>query len=157
MMIKSGYQEGLYYHGGSPAPTDELEEQLRLLLRKNHGVGILGGTYAPGYPLYIVSELTIQMLCYSSAAEFEEATGNRMAGLICGDYSQEDFGALEGACELFLRGKNDPLWVRLVKQDAVLPDGTRLWLASVCDIDALYQKELQVSRVTMEKERQIGI
>ena len=153
MMIKSGYQEGLYYQSGSPAPTDALEEQLRLL-RKNHGVGILGGSYAPGYPLCMASELTIHMLGYSSAAEFEEATGNRMASLICGDYSPEDFGALEGACELFLRGKTDLLWVRLLKQDALLPDGTRLWLASVCDMDALYQKELQVSRITMEKERQ---
>ena len=155
MMIKSGYQEGLYYQSGSLIPTDALEEQLRLLLRKNHGVGILGGSYGAGYPLCMVSELTVQMLGYSSAAEFEEATGNRMSGLICGsDYSEEAFGALEGACELFLRGKTDHLWVRLLKQDALLPDGTRLWLASVCDMDALYQKELQVSRITREKERQ---
>ena len=48
MMIKSGYQEGLYYQQGFPAPTEALEEQLRALLRENHGVGILGGSYSYG-------------------------------------------------------------------------------------------------------------
>ena len=156
MMIKSGYQEGLYYQQGFPAPTEALEEQLRALLRENHGVGILGGSYENGFPLCMVSELALQMLGYSTFAEMEEATGNCMAGLICSsDYSEEGFAALTGECELFLRGKEENRWVRLVKRDAVFPGvDKKLWIASVCDMDALYQKELQVNQMTMEKRRQ---
>lgn len=156
MMIKSGYQEGLYYRQGFPAPTEALEEQLRALLRENHGVGILGGSYENGFPLCMVSELALQMLGYSTFAEMEEATGNCMAGLICSsDYSEEGFAALTGECELFLRGKEENRWVRLVKRDAVFPGvDKKLWIASVCDMDALYQKELQVNQMTMEKRRQ---
>ena len=40
----------------------------------------------------MVSELTMQMLGYDSAAEFEKTTGNCMAGLVSReDYSEKEF------------------------------------------------------------------
>ena len=83
MMIKSGYEEGLYREERLGIPTQELDAQIRALLRENHGVGILGGYFEPGLPLCIVSELTVQMLGYSDAAELQAATGSCMAGLVC--------------------------------------------------------------------------
>ena len=52
----------------------------------------IGGYYEHGFPLCMVSELTMQMLGYDSAAEFEKTTGNCMAGLVSReDYSEKEF------------------------------------------------------------------
>ena len=140
MMIKSGYQEGLFYQSDLPVTTTELEGLIRSLLSENHGVGILGGYYEEGLPICIVSELTMQMLGYTSAADFESATHNRLFDLICNNtYSVSDFAALTGARELHLLAKAGVLWVRIVKRDVTGADGRRMWLASICDMEALYQ------------------
>lgn len=154
MMIKSSYQEGLYHQDGFDLSAGSTEDDIRLLLSQNHGVGILGGYYDRRLPLCMVSELTMQMLGYGSAEEFEKATGNCMAGLVSGSWSEAEFSALDGACEMYLRGRGKDLRVRLVKHNAAPVSGRRLWLASVCDMDALYQKELQVTRITQEKRQQ---
>ena len=140
MMIKSGYQEGLFYQSDLPVTTTELEGLIRSLLSENHGVGILGGYYEEGLPICIVSELTMQMLGYTSAADFESATHNRLFDLICNNtYSVSDFAALTGARELHLLAKAGVLWVRIVKRDVTGADGRRMWRASICDMEALYQ------------------
>ncbi len=154
MMIKSSYQEGLYHQDGFDLSAGSMEDEICLLLSQNHGVGILGGYYDRRLPLCMVSELTMQMLGYGSAEEFEKATGNCMAGLVSGGWSEAEFSALDGACEMYLRGRGKDLRVRLVKHNAAPVSGRRLWLASVCDMDALYQKELQVARITQEKRQQ---
>ena len=51
MMIKSGYQEGLFYQSDLPVTTAELEGLIRSLLSENHGVGILGGYYEEVLPI----------------------------------------------------------------------------------------------------------
>ena len=144
-MIKSGYEEGLYREEGLSIPTQELDAQIRALLRENHGVGILGGYFEPGLPLCIVSELTVQMLGYSDAAELQAATGNCMAGLVCEeDYDEAHLRSLSGVCSLHLRAKGGSmLWVHLLKRD--LPgSGRPMWLASVCDKDALYRASAEI-------------
>ena len=141
-MIKSGYLESIYYRDGLIHKTSELEDSIRKLLTENHGVGILGGTYDDGFPLCMVSELTVQMLGYVSDKDFEEATGGKMSALIKGHLSAADFEALDGDCEVSLYSKSGELWVRLVKRDFDI-DGEKMWIASVCDTDALYKKSQQ--------------
>lgn len=152
-MKECSYQDRLYYPEDFSGDIGEMERQIRVLLRENHGVGILGGYYRPGLPLCLVSELTIELLGYDSAEEFEQATGNCMAGLVQdAQYSEEEFTGRPGVFILHLRGKSGPLWARLVKSGtAVDPgDGQRIWLASVCDMDALYRKERQFDRFLTE-------
>ena len=153
MMFESGYQEPLFVVDGQSV-TDRLQENIPALLRENHGVGIIGGLYAPELPICLISELAVKMLGYESAAEFESACGNSMASLLYENkFTTDQFVAFSGSEETHLRGKNGSLWVRLVKRD--VPDGDRkMWLVSVCDMDALYQKELLVNQIMFEKRRQ---
>ena len=153
-MIRSGYQEGLYYREGLPVAVGEVEQSIRALLRENHGVGILGGFYEPDAPLCMVSELTVQMLGYASAEEFEQATENSLTGLLRGsDCTAERFCAESGSFEIYLRGREKKLWVRIVKRDRELSGGRRMWLASVCNVDALYQKEQEVHHIIEDRHR----
>ena len=151
-MTKSSYQEGLYYWGTFQIETDEVEQQILTLLCENHGVGIIGGYYEKDLPFCMVSDLTMQMLGYASAEEFERATGGCLAGLVKKeDYAEMDFSKPSDVYGLHLRGVQKDLWVQMMKREVVLSSGQKIWLASVCNMDALYQKELQVSRMTEDR------
>ena len=151
-MTKSSYQEGLYYWGTFQIETDEVEQQILTLLCENHGVGIIGGYYEKDLPFCMVSDLTMQMLGYASAEEFERATGGCLAGLVKKeDYAEMDFSKPSDVYGLHLRGVQKDLWVRMMKREVVLSSGQKIWLASVCNMDALYQKELQVTRMTEDR------
>ena len=151
-MTKSNYQEGLYYWGTFQIETDEVEQQILTLLCENHGVGIIGGYYEKDLPFCMVSDLTMQMLGYVSAEEFERATGGCLAGLVKKeDYAEMDFSKPSDVYGLHLRGVQKDLWVQMMKREVVLSSGQKIWLASVCNMDALYQKELQVTRMTEDR------
>ena len=154
-MINSGYREGLYYQDNFHISTSEVETPIRALLGENHGVGILGGHPGSDFPIDLVSELTVRMLGYDSPEEFETATGNCMAGLVSNwEAVKTALSAPECTLEMYLKGKNKNLWVRIVKRNVTIPTGEELWLASVCDMDALYQKGLLVNRMAVENHRQ---
>ena len=153
MMLESGYQEPLFLQK-TQALTEALQGSIPALLRENHGVGIIGGYYEPGLPICLISELAVKMLGYASAAEFEAASQNSMARLLYNNkFSEDQFIALDGSEETHLHAKDKALWVRIVKRD-VEDQGRKLWLLSVCDMDALYEKELLVNQIMFEKRRQ---
>ena len=153
-MIKDSYKEGMFYREDFDGYSADLGDSIRSLLDENHGVGIIGGYYKKDFPLCMVSELTLRMLGYGGDGEFEQNTGCCMTGLVFGEIPDEMFAASDGEYILRLKGKNNNVWTRIVKHDAVLKSGMRIWLASVCDMDALYQKELQVSRITNDKKQE---
>ena len=153
MMLESSYLEPLFLQEGQSV-TEALQRNIPVLLRENHGVGIIGGCYEPGLPIQLISELAVRMLGYASIDEFTSATKNSMSALLYADkLSEEEFAALSKPEETHLRTKKGSLWVRIVKRD-VDDRGSILWLISICDMDALYQKELLVDQAMFEKRRQ---
>ena len=151
-MTKSSYQEGLYYWGSFQIETAEVEQEILTLLCENHGVGIIGGYYEKDFPFCMVSDLTMQMLGYTSAEEFEGVTGGCLAGLVKKeDYAGIDFFKPSDVFGLHLRGRQKDLWVRMMKREVTLSSGQKIWLASVCNMDALYQKEIQVNRMIEDR------
>lgn len=152
-MLESGYQEPLFIEE-SEHITTKLQESIPALLRENHGVGIIGGHYGAGLPITMISELAVKMLGYSSSEEFEKATKNSMSALLYENkLSSEQFAKLSDSEETHLRAKQGSLWVRIVKKD-IEDQGCKMWLISICDMDALYQKELLVNQIMFEKRRQ---
>lgn len=153
MMLESGYQEPLFVQENQPI-TKKLQESIPALLRENHGVGIIGGHYGEDLPICLISELAVKMLGYGSSAEFEKATQCSMSALLYQNkLSDGQFVKLSGSEETHLRAKGGSLWVRLVKRD-IENEGEKIWLLSVCDMDALYQKEVLVNQLMFEKRRQ---
>lgn len=118
-----------------------MEEEIRTLLRENHGVGVIGGYYEKGLPIGLISELAVKMLSYASEAEFYAATGNHLADLFCdNEFSEETFVSLLAPAETHFHAKNGLLWVRLVKRNISVAGKGPMWLVSVCNMDELYQK-----------------
>lgn len=153
MMLESGYQEPLFLQSTQEV-TEKLQESIPALLRENHGVGIVGGYYEEGLPICLISELAVKMLGYDTSEEFEEATQCLMSALLYEKKMSSDaFADIEDSAETHLKGKKESLWVRIVKKD-IVDQGHKMWLISICDMDALYKKELLVDQIMFEKRRQ---
>ncbi len=91
MAIKAYYGEEIYFDGEKNYYlTEPLEEQIRTLLSKNCGVGIIGGTYTAGLPICFISDLTLDMLHYDSIADYEYHTGNRLLSMIAPESREAD-------------------------------------------------------------------
>lgn len=151
-MLKSGYQEPLFV-GKTEDVTEKIQENILELLCENHGVGIIGGYYEDELPIEFISELALKMLGYQTATEFETATENSMIKLLYEDkFSAEQFATFSDCVEIHLRAKNDFLWVRIVKKN-LEDQGRKMWVISICDMDALYKKELLVDQIIFEKRR----
>ena len=152
-MLESSYREPLFVQEDQLV-TEKLQESIPALLRENHGVGIIGGYYEEGLPIRLISELAVKMLGYSSCAAFEAATKNLLTSLLFPKkLSTEQFISLSDPAETHLHAKDGSLWVRIVKKD-IEDQGHKMWLLSICDMDALYQKDLLVNEIMFEKKRQ---
>ena len=153
MMTASGYQEPLFLQEGQIL-TEQLQQSIPALLRENHGVGIIGGDYGTGLPICLISELAVRMLGYESSEEFAAASGCSMSALLYENkFSNDQFISLAGSEETHLRAKSGALWVRIVKKD-IVDQGRKMWLISVCDMNALYQKDILVNQIMFEKRKQ---
>ena len=157
MTIKGYYGEELYFKDETVQKTEFLEQNIRSLLTQNHGVGIIGGLYEPGLPIQFMSGLALDMLEYPSAGEFSRCCGDSLLRLFSTEYggrfTEESFEKLPPVSEKCLITYNGrPLWVRVVKWDEIGNIGERMWLISICDIDAVHKREEQLVRAKEEAE-----
>lgn len=126
-MKKTYYEEGLYLDGEIENFAREEGEQMRALLMKNHGVGIMGGYYEEGLPVCMCSELLVEMLGYASGEEFHALAGG-LVNIICprGNkvFTEEEFKNWAGPMERYMRTREGgALGVRIVKEDQKRSDG----------------------------------
>lgn len=82
MAVRAYYGEELYFNDGAVSLTQALQENIRVLLSQNHGVGILGGRYAAGLPIHLCSKLALDMLGFASLDEFEAFSGGCLLPLL---------------------------------------------------------------------------
>lgn len=159
MAIKAYYGEKIYFDGeNNYCLTEQLEEQIRFLLSKNYGVGIIGGSYTPNLPICFISDLTLDMLGYNSIAEFEYRTGNRLTSMIAPEsrefYLSDSFYDADGALDLRMyTQKGELLWVRQYKCNVTLEDGTEIWLLSISDMNEIYKREQLLIQAREEAEQ----
>lgn len=65
-MIKGFYQESIFCREWNKEFMAQIEHKIQLLLAQNNGVGVVGGSYAPGLPITLVSELALNALGYAA-------------------------------------------------------------------------------------------
>lgn len=156
-MKKTYYGEGLFFKKQSETMTESMEEQIPQLLTENHGVGIMGGYYREGLPVFMVSELMVQMLGYDSLEEFQKATGESLCRMVyqpSGEpFTKEIFENLPEIFELHIYTKEHrTLWGRFVKKD-VEYEGEKIWLTSVCDMNDFFRAEKEILTINQKLER----
>ena len=154
MAVRAYYGEELYFNDDAVSLTQALQENIRVLLSQNHGVGILGGRYAAGLPIHLCSKLALDMLGFASLDEFEAFSGGCLLPLLCTEtdaMTEKDFSQLPATAEVCMRtSSGQHLWVRIVRWEAAEADGT--WLLSLCDIDTTHRRELQLIEAKEEAD-----
>lgn len=157
MMVKTYYGEGLFFPKDAAWMSDILEHEIRKLLIRNHGVGILGGYYAEGLPICMVSELTLEMLGYRTIADFESDSKCLLTNVLrqpSGEaFSREQFDHLDENSEFCMHAQSGEwIWIRLVKSELRLPNGDIIWIASACDIHERHLAEMELRNINRRLE-----
>ena len=73
-MVKGFYQESIFCREWNKEFMAQIEHKIQLLLAQNNGVGVVGGSYAPGLPITLVSELALNALGYANVEQFQRRT-----------------------------------------------------------------------------------
>ena len=148
-MEQSFFQESIYCRDLNSDTLKQVNDQIQRLLEQNSGVGVVGGTYAPGLPITLVSALALAALGYANVEQFSRRTAMRFANcLSTKDHDLQDvenFRRFTGEKILTLPTRQGEVrWFRLYKGDQALPDGGSMWLLTLCDCDARQNRELDL-------------
>ena len=140
-MIKGFYQESIFCREWNQEFMAQIEHKIQLLLAQNNGVGVVGGSYAPGLPITLVSELALNALGYANVEQFQRRTAMLFTNCLSAkDRALQDvetFRHFTGEKILALpTQRGEERWFRLCKGDQTLPDGEKIWLLTISDCDA---------------------
>ena len=148
-MIKGFYQESIFCREWNKEFMAQIEHKIQLLLAQNNGVGVVGGSYAPGLPITLVSELALNALGYANVEQFQRRTAMLFTNCLSAkDRALQDvetFRRFTGEKILALpTQRGEERWFRLCKGDQTLPDGEKIWLLTISDCDARQNRELDL-------------
>ena len=148
-MIKGFYQESIFCREWNQEFMAQIEHKIQLLLAQNNGVGVVGGSYAPGLPITLVSELALNALGYANVEQFQRRTAMLFTNCLSAkDRALQDvetFRHFTGEKILALpTQRGEERWFRLCKGDQTLPDGEKIWLLTISDCDARQNRELDL-------------
>lgn len=146
-MIKTFYQESIFSHGFKREDLSQIDSEIQRLLAQNNGVGVLGGTYAPGLPICLVSELALSALGFANMEQLQQRTAMLFANCLPPRDSElrdvETFHRLQGEKILKMpTQQGNERWFRLFKGEHAMPNGETIWLLTLCDCDARERREL---------------
>ena len=144
-MIKSFYEEPIFSSDFDRAELQAIDSSIQQLLDKNNGVGVVGGVYAPGLPVHLISELALLSLGYRGDEVFGAGHAMQFAERFAEDCDLcdlETFRAFKGGRVVSLRTlRGEMRWFRICKDEKMLPDGRVLWLMTLCDCNELHKRE----------------
>lgn len=140
-MISIDDREGLFYSDDPEVDPSDLLEQLHNMLKDDFELGIAGGWCDPELTICFVNQMLAGILGYSGPEEFMKASGGMLSQLINEKvFSGNAFLSLCGSCDMQLNGKDREVWVRISKRNFTGRSGRQMWLASVCNVDSLYDR-----------------
>ena len=144
-MIKSFYEEPIFSGDFKREDLQEIDTLIQKLLRLNNGVGVVGGFYAPGLPVCIISELALKSLGYNSDEVFGTGYTMQFADRFAKDSplreveSFRHFRSKQTQSLRTLRGHTR--WFQLCKEDKTLRNGHTIWIMTLCDCNELHKRE----------------
>ncbi len=135
-MERYHYREEIFFVDHSDSEfLEENNNKVIELLNNNSAVGVVGGFYDEGYPLYFISQFALKSLGYTfdefmqmTEGKFIEAVCPEDRNFYCAGMGEEG----ESVREYRMQHKNgENIWIGEVRMESVAADGRRLWLSSI--------------------------
>ncbi len=139
------YQEEIYFTKNSSRELGENQDKIVELLRSNLAVGVVGGFFEEGYPVYFISHFALNNLGMSFE-EFMDRTGGSFLKAIY-EEDRHIFQAVSPQGEKDVREyrmlsrDGDPVWVNEVRTLSSTGEGRRIWVCSLRLIDEDYRRQ----------------
>lgn len=139
MSKRSFYQEKLYFTQDEQDLLADNQDKIIDMLSKNVAVGVVGGFYEEGFPVYFISSFALNNLGMTYE-QFMERTGGRCLEAVY----VEDRSIFTGVCPLgeedvreyrVVNGNGEPVWVREVRTESAAGDGRKIWIGAIRLID----------------------
>ncbi len=138
------YKEEIFFADKSDRELGQNQEKIIDSLRGNLAVGVVGGFFEEGYPVYFISQFALHNLGMSFEA-FMERTGGRYLDAVY-EEDRRIFDT-ESMQERLVReyrmtnGNGEPVWVNEVRTLSTARDGRKIWVCSLRLIDEDYRKQ----------------
>lgn len=149
------YKEEMFFTSEEHSIGDENQEKIIELLGRNVAVGVVGGFYEEGFPLYFISQFALSNIGMTFE-EFMERTGGKFLKAVykpdrpvftrvClpGEEEKREYRLINGEGEL--------VWVRGLRTESRAEDGRKIWICAVRLID----EERRTSQLSYEAFRML--
>ena len=143
------YKEEIFFTEGDAG--DLLEQNQKAItdvLSKNQAVGVIGGFYEEGSPIYFISQFMLDNLGYTYE-EFMQVTGGRYTEIVyVKDY--DAFVRNNDSEEHLTREyrvvnkQGESIWVSEIRKDSVTVDNRKMWISAVRVIDDVHRRETEL-------------
>ncbi len=137
------YKEEIFFTEDSGILLEEHQKGIMDALISNIAVGVIGGFYEEGYPIYFISRFALNNIGYSFEEFMEQTNGYYQEAIVPRDYPiflhnrQEN---PEKYKEYRLRHKDGRgVWVHETCRDSAAADGRKIWICTVRLIDSEYR------------------
>lgn len=122
---------------------------------RNVAVGVVGGFYEEGYPVYFISSFALNNMGMTYE-QFMEKTGGCYLNAVYGPdetiFTKVFLPGEEEKREYrVINGEGEPVWVRSIRMESTSKDGRRIWISAIRMIDEQYR----VSQMSHEAFRML--
>ena len=142
------YKEGLFFTTEETCLKDEIQDKIIELLGKNVAVGVVGGFYEEGFPVYFISSFALNNMGMTYEQFMEKTGGSYLEAVYEPDRKVFTRVFLPGEEEnreyRVINRADEPVWVREVRTESVSGDGRKIWICAVRLIDE-ERRDIQLS------------
>lgn len=138
------YQEEIYFTENNSRELGDNQEKIVDMLRSNLAVGVVGGFFEEGYPVYFISHFALNNLGMSFE-EFMERTGGSFLRAVYEEdrpifLADSRKGEKDEREYRMLDRDGNPVWVNEVRTLSSGGDGRTIWVCSLRLIDEDYRR-----------------
>lgn len=140
MPKRSFYQEKLYFTQDEEDLLADNQDKIVDMLSRNVAVGVVGGFYEEGFPVYFISSFALNNMRLTYEQFMERTNGKYMEAIF-----EEDRSIFSRVCPLgeedvreyrVISGDGEPAWGREVRTESTAGDGRKIWISAIRLIDA---------------------
>ena len=150
MSKRQFYKEELFFTTDDESVGALNQDKIIELLGKNVAVGVVGGFYEEGYPIYFISSFALNNMEMSYGQFMEKTGGSYLKAVYEHDRDIVTKVYLPGEKEIreyrLVNGSGEPVWVREIRTESSAPDGKRIWICAIRLID----EEYRISQLSSE-------